>query len=629
MRAMTSAPPTEKIAPPSFLISASCLFFLAFWVFSDSTEYGFLDWDDEIFIHGNPLIRSLDPHGLWQMLVSYHGPNWQPLTWFSFAINYHYFDLWPLAYHFTNVVIHSANVTWVFILFCIVIKCAIPEKRYGRGVWLGGIAAALFFGLHPLRVESVAWISERKDVLYAFFYLPGLIAYLHYGSAVGKGQRRLFYTLTLFCFMLSLLSKEMAVTFPAVLLLLDIFPLNRWQTLKQSWSLFREKIPFFLLSLGLACITIFGQGNAHAVVPLGSMPLDVRIVNAVKSLGFYLQKTLWPTGLVPYYPFSKFSQVADSRFYLTAVILLLIGLFCWRQWQRGHRLWGVALLYYLITASPVIGIIQVGAQAAADRYSYLTTLSVALLFGAGVFFWRALLPGNSRKQAMLPPILVVIIVTSIAMMTFGQLKIWSNTVSLWSEVIKQYPNKVYSAHLNIGKAYVLIGDWDSAEREFKIAAKYFGSQSGSHSNLGTLYYGKGRDEEAFREFSMALRIDPQNAIAHKNLGSLYYRQGKLDLAEKEFKLAIKHKPLFALAHNDLGVIYFDREEWDKAEQEFREALAIDSGVVLSQENLARIYLKKGWKDKAEKEFAQAGVMGKYIGALEIDTEKRLKEALSD
>ena len=624
---MIDSPSLEKKVPSSTFITCLFLFFLTFLSFSDSLNYGFVNWDDKIFVHENPLIRSVDQAGLWQMLVSHRGPSWQPLTWLSYAVNYHYFGLKPMAYHFTNVVIHCANVVWVFFLYRLVLRLANRGKHESWQIWIGAMVAALFFGLHPLRVESVAWISERKDVLYSFFFLPGLLAYLYYGSMVESRRKKFFYFLSLFCFFLSALSKEMAMTFPVVLLLLDIYPLNRWQTLNQSVALLREKFPFFIVSAGLAVITIFGLKSVEAILTLDAIPLSARLVNAVKSLVFYPEKTLIPIGLSPFYPFPKNLVVFDFRFYLSACILLAIAWFCFKKWKNGDRFWGVAFMYYLVTVSPVIGVVQVGAQAAADRYSYLTLLSGTFLMGSAIFLWKGHSFRCFKSKSTFPLLLGATVITLISLITVNQLKVWSNSVTLWGDVTQKYPKSVYLAHINLGNAYLQIGKLDWAKREYKIALENFKPRADSYNNLGVIDFIMGQDEEAVQKFKKSVSINPRFSNAHKNLGAVYYKQGKLDLAEKEFKLAIEYKPNYARAYIALGAIYFDRGKLDAAEQELKKGLEIDPKNPNGRKYLAKVYSKKGWHQKAEEEFAIAESSSKYIKDLEKDIQARMLESL--
>lgn len=350
-----------------FLLCFALLFVVTFTVFKSSLDNGFVYLDDNEYVVKNSLIRSLAPENLWDMLVATGPAYWHPLTWFSHAIDYYFFGDNPGGHHLTSLFLHGFNVFWVFLLFIYLLSRGNEVGRRFSEVVVVAVFSALAFGLHPLRVESVVWAAERKDLLCAFFMFPAMLTYLKYADADLPADRKRWYGWTLVLFILALMSKPMAVTLPLVLLLFDAYPLNRFRTGSQWLRLVIEKIPFFVLSLLSGLLTLFAQNKAGAVMSVGALSYTDRVLNALHSCIFYLEKTLWPHPVVPFYPFPEYGFLM----LLKVAAFVALTVFLAVLWRRGQRFGLAVWLFFLITVSPVIGIVQAGEQAAADRFTYI------------------------------------------------------------------------------------------------------------------------------------------------------------------------------------------------------------------------------------------------------------------
>ena len=360
-----------------FLLSLAGLFLLTVMVFRGVLDNGFvLNWDDFEYVTENPMIQKWA--NFFEMTVSFHSANWHPLTWFSHALDYQIYGLNPFGHHLTSLFLHGLNTCWVFTLFVLLVGRGKEGSNYS--VYVGGIFTALLFGLHPLRVESVAWVSERKDLLCGFLYFSTIGAYYLY---VCK-KKRWIYSVMFFLFTLAIMSKPMAVTLPIVLLLLDIFPLERLRLAKDLPPLLMEKIPLFALSLMGGVLTLLAQGTTGAIRTLQETSLSDRIINSFHTLWAYIEKTFWPRDLLPFYPLWENPSWLSIKFLLGLILFLGATLFSFYQWRKGNPAWAIAWLFYLVTLAPVIGIIKVGTQAMADRYTYIPTLGPIFLVGAGL-----------------------------------------------------------------------------------------------------------------------------------------------------------------------------------------------------------------------------------------------------
>ena len=602
-------------------ISAIGIFVLTFMVYTPALKNDFVNWDDDQYVYENANIKSLNLKSSYWMLTSSHASNWHPLTWLSHTIDHAFWKLNPLGHHLTNNILHGLNTLLVFLL---VMRLMYRSEEFG-GIPLASktplsistkslivaSTTALLFGLHPLHVESVAWVAERKDLLCASFVLLSIISYLSYTSSILKSHRRILFATCLLLFIFALMSKPMAVTLPVILLLLDIYPLKRVSLYpgitSKNLLVLLEKIPFFALSIASGIVTIMVQKAGGAVKTLEWFPIDSRLLNALGSLVFYLERMIVPSKLVPFYPFPVHAHWLDLQYLLSAFLVLAITGFCLWMVKKGNDLFLIAWLYYVITVLPVLGIIQVGNQAAADRYTYLPSLSIFLLAGIGVLkvFERFTLARYKGMYRGLLLALTCIVMILLGQLTIKQIRIWQNSEILWRYVIDIYPNRVPLAHNNLGVAYGKKGMLDKAITEFKKSIAINSKFMKAHYNLGVIYKDKGMLDKAIFEYKKALIIKPDYAEAHTDLGNTYFKKGMLDEAISKHKKALTIKPDYAEAHTSLGLAYAKKGKLYDAIFEHKKALIIKPDYADAHTNLGNAYFKKGMLDEAVYEYEQA------------------------
>lgn len=507
---------SEIRTPGAALAIAAALAVITFLVYIPALGNGFVNWDDPTHVYENPLIRGLDLK--WAFTAVALG-NWLPLTLLSYTLDYMVWVKEPLGYHLTNNILHSLNAGLVF-LIGLRLASARSETPGIRPVTIAAVTA-LLFALHPIHVESAAWISERKDVLYAFFFLLSVLAYLRYCSL----PCRVWYASSLAFFLLSIMSKPMAVTLPAVFLVIDWFPLGRWRG-----RLFRavfEKAPFFALSAVSSVITILAQRSEGALMPIDSAPLWIRAAVAVRALGFYVFKTVFPAGLAPYYPLPSRSDLGIS-FYGPVALIIAIVLVSVPAFRRS-KAFSAAWLYYLVTLIPVIGLVQVGSQAAADRYTYLPLLGPFLLTGAGA---GALLELLSMRRAAFYGVIVAGLALSLvlAALTVRQIGFWHDSLALWNRQIEVYPGSVPHAYNMRGLAYDEKGMFRAAIVDFNFSIVLDPSNAFAFNNRGNAYRSLGNFSQAIDDFKRAATLAPSLPEPFHNLSGAYSEIGEIELA---------------------------------------------------------------------------------------------------
>ena len=524
-------------------VGAIVIFLLTLIVYTPALKNDFVNWDDDKYVYENPKIQSLSFQSLYWMLTSFHASNWHPLTWVSHAIDYSLWGLNPPGHHLTNIILHVSNTLLVFFLvICLMLRTqelnrTLPQLKdplsiTTKSLTVAGVTA-LLFGLHPLHVESVVWIAERKDLLCSFFLLSSILFYLLYTSPTNKRPRWIWFATCLLLFVLALMSKPMAVTLPFILLLLDLYPLKRLKPhINKNLSVILEKIPFFILSVVSGVITVIAQYSGGAIESFEHLPISFRLLNALNSLVFYLKKMIFPLELVPFYPFPPHIHWLDSQYLLSALLVLAITGSCLWMAKRGKYLFLTIWSYYLITILPVIGIIQVGGQAAADRYTYLPSISIFLLVGVFVdWSWdKTSLTGLKLELRGLLLVCLCAVVFLLSYITINQIKIWKNSEILWSYVISSFPERIPEAYDNLGIAYSNKGMLDEAISECKKALTINPNFAKAHTNLGNAYGEKGMLDEAISVGKKALTINPNLSGVHNNLAVDYYSKGNYRLA---------------------------------------------------------------------------------------------------
>jgi tetratricopeptide (TPR) repeat protein len=404
---------------------------------------------------------------------------------------------------------------------------------------------------------------------------------------------------------MALMSKPMAITLPVVLLILDYYPLGRLTLgggLKGARWLLLEKAPFFVLSLLSSLITLWAQRTGGAITTLEVTSLTVRILVALRAYAFYIYKMVLPIDLAPFYPYPRTVDFFTVEYIGSFILLIVVTSFCLRSVKRG-KLFSAVWLYYLVTLIPVIGIVRVGLQAAADRYTYLPSLGPFLLAGLviGASFERF------TKRHFQTAIIAILVVLSgiLANKTIKQMAIWKDSITLWSYEINHFSDRVALVHNKLGDAYSNKGRTDEAIEEFKEAIRLQPYFEMAHNNLGLAYRKQGRIDEAIEEFKLALKLKPDNPKAHNNLGVVYFKQSRIEEAIEEFKEALRLNPDHAKAHDNLGAAYRNQGRIEEAIEEHKKAIILQPDIASSHYNLGLAFYDQGRINKAMEEYKEA------------------------
>ena len=575
------------------------LTFAAFWPVLGN---GFVNLDDPSYVTKNPYIRSgVTLQAVKWALTTGHNSNWHPLTWISHMIDRRLFGLDPTGHHAVNLLLHMANVILLFAVL----------RRMTGSLWKSAFVAALF-GVHPLHVESVAWISERKDVLSTFFWLLTMWAYARYVQRPSV----LRYLWVFGALALGLTAKPMLVTLPFVLLLLDYWPLERFAKRRDKnagerwsgWKLILEKAPLIALAMTSSVITYIVQQKGGAVSTLGLIPPGMRVSNAVVAYVTYIGKTVWPRDLAVFYPHPGDSlrlwQILGA-----AVVLACITLAVFRAAQRRRYL-AVGWLWYLGTLVPVIGLVQVGAHAVADRYTYIPLVGLFMIAAWGIPELAEKGRKEERKKGgkgerkksaafTLPyshtPILAALAAVVVAVLAAGtwvQVGYWHDSVSLFTRAIEVTEGN-YVAHYNLGVALADQGKMKEAAAHYAEALRISPDFTGALSGMGNALIRAGKTEEAIARYAEALRLKPDDPSAHYNLGVALAQQGKADEAIEHYSEAVRLKPEMVEAHCNLGVLLDDKGRSDEAIEHLTKALQLDPEFAQAHYNLALVLGKKG------------------------------------
>jgi tetratricopeptide (TPR) repeat protein len=531
---------------------AALVSLLTFIIYLSSLGNDFVNWDDNSYVLENSHIRSLNMAFFRWAFLNFYADNWHPLTWMSHAFDYAIWGLNPVGHHLTNIILHAINSFIVVLLILRLIETLARYQKNGqlsffdsRTALLTAGITGLLFGLHPLHVESVAWIAERKDLLCALFFLLSIMAYTKYVTErsvtmPGRRFRNRHYLLTLSFIILALLSKPMAVSLPAVLLILDWYPFKRIRSLKTFWTAFVEKLPVIVLCLISSVLTVLAQKAGGTVVPIEAIPLSTRVLVAAKSLIIYLGKMILPLNLIPYYPYPSTVSLSSLEYLSAIVIVIGITVFLLLIVKK-QKIWLSAWGYYLITMMPVIGIFQVGNQSIADRYTYLPSLGpffIAGLSSAWMFkkmehvgtWW------SIAKRIFTAATLLLLI--SFSCLTFIQIRVWKNDLNLWNYVIKKEPESIFFAYNNRALAFYKRGQFDKAIADYDKAIELNPADEGLYNNRGMAHaYGK-RYDRAIADFETAIELNPRDVSAYYNMACLYSIMNKTDEACKWFKKVI-------------------------------------------------------------------------------------------
>ena len=505
-------------------LAAAGVLLLTFLVFLPTLGNGFVNLDDDDYVVRNGGLTLPAPELLVWSFTTYTAYNYHPLTWLSLALDRAFWGGRPFGYHLTSVLLHACNAFLAVLLSWMLIRrirAASGEGPSNMLDVLGAAAVGAFFGIHPLRVESVSWISERKDVLFAFFYFLALIEYLRFVSSGTRRDRVLHYAASILLFCCSGLSKPMAVSLPAVLLLLDAYPLRRFERLRfdrRTGSLLLEKAPYVVIAAAIALLTVLAQGTSGQIRSMEELPLAERGIIAVRAVFFYLGKLFSPADLAPFYPILR-PVTATALDAVRAAAFLGVTALGIAFWKRNRGLL-IVWLAYLVTLVPALGIVQVGGQAAADRYSYLPLLGP--LFGVvmlviGLFRRLSASFPRVRTELVLAAALCGLLVP-LGMATAAQQRVWTDPVSLWSREIELFPTTVPVSYVNRGRGYAERGDHQRAVMDYSLAILMDPADPEAYGGRGISLLALGRKSEACADLQRALALRPWYYEAALNRG---------------------------------------------------------------------------------------------------------------
>ncbi|MBW2641920.1 MAG: tetratricopeptide repeat protein [Deltaproteobacteria bacterium] len=561
-------------------------------------NFDFVGYDDQEYVTENSQVqKGLSVVGIIWAFTTFHSVNWHPMTWLSHMLDCELYGLNPMGHHWTNIILHIANTILLFLVL----------KLMTGTIWRSAFVAALF-ALHPLHVESVAWISERKDVLSTFFGLLMIGAYYRYVKSPDFKN----YLLVIIFLSIGLMSKPMLVTFPFVLLLLDFWPLERFHykngcflqsertTDYGSIGIFRlilEKIPL-LIPVVISCIlTFLAQKSGGAVQALGSLSLINRIANALVSYVNYVLKMFWPSKLAVFYPHPGNTLLAWQIFG-AALLIACVCFFAIRAAKKYPYI-VIGLFWYLGTLVPVIGLVQVGEQAMADRYTYVPLVGLFIIVAWGV----SDLFRKWHYQKIYFGVFAMIILSALTARTFFQVSYWKNGVTLFEHAIKVTENN-YKAHNNLAAALNPI-DLDRAIYHFKEALRIHPKYITALCNLGLALYNKGNYDEAVLYFTKALKIDPQKTDTRMDLANILFLQAKPEKAISQYREILKTNSENAEAHYNMAYMLSAQKKIDQAEYHYKETIRINPNHDKAHYNLGNILLNQGNIKEAFTHFAEA------------------------
>jgi tetratricopeptide (TPR) repeat protein len=545
-------------------------------VYWKASSLDFVIYDDPGYVTQNRhVVQGLSLENIRWAFTTIDMSNWHPITWISYLIDGRLYGLNPQGYHITNIFLHIANTLLLFLFL----------NRTTGSLWRSAFVAALF-ALHPLHVESVAWVSERKDVLSTLFFMLSLLAYSSYAQRPRPAQ----YLLVMIAFSLSLMSKPMFVTFPFILLLLDYWPLKRLSAGQQASRLVLEKIPFALMSAGSIIITIYAQYAGEAMASVEKVPIIPRVENALVAYASYIIKMLWPTGLAALYPIS--TQVPILQVCGALFLLCFISVIAYRK-RAQHPFIIVGWLWFLGTLVPVIGLIQVGSQSMADRYTYVPLIGLFMMIAWGGH--TAAARYRHGKKALVAS--ACFVAAGLSVLTWLQIGHWKNSVELFTHTLKHTSGN-YVMHNNLGICLADQGDYGGAISQFEKALAIAPNYKRSHYNLGNSLLALGEIEASVKQYQEALRIDPDYVKARYNLGAALTYAGRHDESISQYYEVLKLSPNFEDARKLLGIQLACQGRFDEAIMQFSEILKRNPGADDAHFDLSVVFASQGRTEEA-------------------------------
>lgn len=544
-------------------------------IYFQTVNFDFITYDDPGYVYENQHVKDgFDAESfVWAFTTGSLG-NWHPLTWLSHMLDCQLFGLDPGWHHLTNLILHIANTLLLFAVL----------KRMTNDLWQSAFVAAAF-ALHPMHIESVAWISERKDVLSTLFWLLTMHAYLRYVKKPGK----INYFLVMLVFALGLMTKPMLVTLPLVLLLLDYWPLKRFELAKtprpKFFLLALEKAPLIALAVASSVVTFLAQKAGGAVTDMNNVPLHMRLCNAVVSYGIYIWKMFFPARLAPFYPYQG---VGSNLWQVIIMAILLITITVWAARTVKTRPYVIiGWLWYLGTLVPVIGIVQVGGQRMADRYTYIPYIGLFIIIG-----WALRdITAKWKQQKIILAFLAITIFIPMSICSSLQIRHWKNSTAIFNHAIDVTDNN-YVAYCSLANVSREAGKMDEAIALNLKSLELRPDYGYAHVCLGRTYNKLGRLDKTIEHFNEALKTFPDHPDIHRDLGIAYGKQDQLGKAVKHLTRSVEIDPDFAGAHIGLGYALMRQRKFDQAIPHLQKAIELDPDSILAHFHLSEIFSKK-------------------------------------
>jgi len=573
------------------LLSVCCILVITIIVFLPAINNDFVNLDDNLLVTENKIITSLSLTNIKNLFTSFQVSLYHPLVFLSYAIEYKFFGLNPQVYHITNIILHLINtllIYWLIYLLC---------DKYSVS-----FIVSILFAIHPLHVEPVAWVSSRKDVLYACFFLLSCISYIYYTKNNRKSE---YYFLSLLLFILSVLSKPMAISLPIVLLLFDYY-YNKKSN--------KNILPFFLIAILFSIIAIIGQKSISNIKSGQSYTLFDNILNASYNLLFYIQKMVVPIKLSCMYPSpDELGEERTTIFLISLIVLIFITSIIFLFGKNNRKLI-FGLLFYIITILPVIHLIPVGQAIPADRYTYIPLTGLFYLSGEFIYF---LYYYKYRRLKIINWFLIFIFITVISVFSFisyNRTKIWRNSLILWNNVIRNYPN-VAIAYNDRGVLYNQSGDYMNAIADYAKAIEINPKYPDAYNNRGLSYANIGKYEDAITDYTTAIQINNKYAHAYNNRGIAYFNLKDYDNALTDFNKAIQLKSDYAEAYYNRGLVYDIKGEYEKAIIDYSTAIKYNPLYTDAYNNRGLIYVNMREYDKGIEDYTHAiDINPKFAGA---------------
>jgi tetratricopeptide (TPR) repeat protein len=566
------------------LVLLIIILIITFIAFLPSLSNQFIKtWDDNVYVTENPLITHLNWESIKGFFTTPKNGTYVPVPLLSWALEFKLFGLNPFPYHLNNLLIHLLCTSLVF-YFLILLRLPVMYSALG----------ALLFGIHPMHVESVAWVTERKDLLFSMFYLGSLITYIKY--IFSENRKTIYFLLTLFFFAFSLFSKIQAVSLPLCLLLLDYW-FNRPLKLKLLW----EKIPFFVLSLGFGLTGYFILQHLQVIDIHDKFTLPERILLGLYSLSAYIVKLIVPLHLSAYYPYPVTpGKALPVLYYLNPIFLLSIAVLIFLTTHKTRAIvFGV--LFFLFNVMFLLQIVRAGQAYQADRFTYISY--IGLLFLA-VWVARKFAVRNKSSQMVITGLALVVTIFFFSN-TYARCKDWKDSITLWNDVIEKFPQKIPTAYSNRGVSYSDLGQSDKAIADFSEAIEIDPKFRDAYASRGNAYGNLGQWNKEIADCSRAIEIDPKCVIAYSDRGIAYCNLGQWDKAITDFSRAIVIDPNYIKAYSNRGVAYGNLGQWNKEITDCSKAIEIDPNHAKAYYNRGVAYSNLGQWDMAIADYSRA------------------------